>query len=134
MVSVVIRAIKIYIRTIICTGKQNNWTKWSSVNNQNSKTIWSTMEHMRINYRCNTQEEKAGNKCSIIITNMFLIEDQNSLGVIMCNQGCQPYPILGYNTPFRHFVPQTILYPWCTYFVPHLYFWGFLSWTSLCVK
>ena len=34
-------------------------------------------------------------------------------------QGCQLYPIWGYSTPFRHFVPQKILYPWGTYFVPH---------------
>jgi hypothetical protein len=38
------------------------------------------------------------------------------------NQGCQLYPILGYSTPFRHCVPQKILYPWGTYFVPHLGF------------
>ncbi len=42
------------------------------------------------------------------------------------NQGYQPYPILGHNTPFRHFVPQKILYPWGTWFVPHLDFWAFL--------
>jgi hypothetical protein len=38
----------------------------------------------------------------------------------LCNQGCQTYPILGYSPPFHHFVPQKILYPWGTYFVPHL--------------
>ena len=38
------------------------------------------------------------------------------------NQGCQMYPIVGYSTSFQHFVPQKILYPWGTLFVPHFSF------------
>ncbi len=37
-------------------------------------------------------------------------------------QGCQTYPILGYSPPFCSFIPQKILYPWGTHFVPHLRF------------
>ena len=32
------------------------------------------------------------------------------------------YPILGYSTPFRPFVPHKNLHPWGTHFVPHLDF------------
>ena len=51
-------------------------------------------------------------------------------------QGCQTYPIFGYNTPFCLFVPQKNLYPWGTYFVPHLDFWAFaaINWSLVAAE
>ncbi len=78
---------------------------------------------------------KLGRQSSLVETFMWTkfqakIQNFDGIGKMGSDQGCQPYPILGYNTPFRYFVPQKILYPRGTFFVPHFRFWS-LSYDEL---